>query len=188
MKKITIDYKRFEKPAKISGIVFEMGLQICIVLIILGIFDKKYQEIEFEKSIKMTKEEVKDEHKNAEGDPKVKAKIKSVQMQFAMQRMMGAIPTADVIITNPTHYAIALRYDSKIAPAPQVVAKGVDFVAFKIKEVAKNNNIPIVENKPLARTLYKIVPLDGLIPAELYVAVAEILAYVFKLNNKGHVR
>jgi flagellar biosynthetic protein FlhB len=174
--------------ATISNIIFEMILKMCLVMLVLGIIDKKYQTYEFEKSIKMTKEQVKDERKNAEGDPKIKAKIRSVQMKFAMQRMMGAIPTADVIITNPTHYAVALRYDTGIAPAPQVVAKGVDFIAFKIKEIAKNNNIPIVENKPLARTLYKIVPLDGLIPAELYVAVAEVLAYVFKTNNKGKVR
>lgn len=170
--------------ATIGSVVFQIMFQISIILLFIGIADKKYQDYEFEKSIKMTKEEIKDEAKNAEGDPKVKAKIKSIQYQFAMQRMSAAIPKADVVITNPTHYAIALRYDTKIAPAPQVVAKGVDYTAFKIREIAQNNNIPIVENKPLARTLYKIVPLEGLIPAELYVAVAEILAFVYK-NNKG---
>lgn len=168
----------------ISNILFQMMTQIFIVLIIVGFLDKKYQKYEHEKSIKMTKEEVKDERKNTEGDPQVKAKVKGIQMQFAMQRMMSSVPKADVILTNPTHYAVALRYDTSIAPTPQVIAKGVDYVAFKIKEIAENNNVPIVENKPLARTLYKIVPLDGLIPADLYVAVAEVLAYVYKTNKR----
>ena len=173
----------------IGSILFEMCFQICIILFILGLIDKKYQDYEYEKSIKMTKQEVKDERKNQEGDPMIKAKIKGIQMRFAMQRMMSSVPTADVIVTNPTHYAIALRYDTSKAPAPQVVAKGVDFVAFKIREIAENNKIPIVENRPLARTLYKIVPLDGMVPAELYVAVAEVLAYVYKTNqNKGIFR
>lgn len=175
----------FTALSVIGSIVCEMLIQICIVLFILGIADKKYQDYEYEKSIKMTKQEIKDERKNAEGDPTIKTKIRSIQMRFAMQRMMSSVPSADVVVTNPTHYAIALRYDTSKAPAPQVVAKGADFVAFKIREIAENNNIPIVENKPLARTLYKIVPLDGLIPAELYVAVAEVLAYVFKINKNS---
>lgn len=170
----------------IGSILFEMCFQICLILFILGLIDKKYQDYEHEKSLKMTKQEVKDERKNAEGDPMIKSKIRGIQMRFAMQRMMTSVPTADVIVTNPTHYAIALRYDTTKAPAPQVVAKGVDFVAFKIREIAENNKIPIVENRPLARTLYKIVPLEGMVPAELYVAVAEVLAYVYKTNkNKG---
>lgn len=173
--------------ALIGAIILEMITLITIILLIIGIIDKKYQTYEMEKSIKMTKEEIKDERKNSEGDPQIKSKIRSVQMQFAMQRMMSEVPTADVIITNPTHYSIALRYDTKIAPAPQVIAKGVDFVAFRIRDIAKHNGIPIVENKPLARTLYKIVPLEGLIPAELYVAVAEVLAFVYK-QNKGKVK
>jgi len=172
---------------RVSGIIFKMITQIIIILIFLGIIDKKYQHYEFEKSMKMSKEEIKDEFKNSEGDPKIKSKIKSVQMQFAMQRMSSAVPKADVVITNPTHYAVALKYDTSVAPAPQVVAKGVDFVAFKIKEIAKHNGVPIVENKPLARTLYKVVPLDGLIPAELYVAVAEVLAYVYR-TGKNRVK
>jgi len=170
----------------IGTITFKILTQVCIVLIIFGILDKKYQLYQFEKSIKMTKQEIKDEQRNAEGDPKIKAKVRKIQMQYAMQRMMGAIPKAHVVVTNPTHYAVALKYDPEVAPAPQVVAKGVDFVAFRIKEAAKHHNVPIIENKPLARTLYKIVPLDGLIPAELYVAVAEVLAYVYK--TKGKIR
>ena len=170
---------------KVLGkVILELIVKICVVLLILGIIDKKYQDYEYEKSLKMTKQEIKDEHKNVEGDPIIKAKIRKVQMQFATQRMMSAVPTATAVVTNPTHYAIALRYDKSKAPAPQVVAKGVDFVAFKIREIAEANDVPIVENPPLARTLYKIVPLDGMIPAELYVAVAEVLAYVYRTNKR----
>jgi len=167
----------------IVDILSQIVVNTCIIMIILGFFDKKYQNYEFEKSIKMTKQEIKDERKNAEGDPVIKSKIKAAQMRFAQQRMMSEIPTANVVVTNPTHYAVAIRYDTTKAPAPQVVAKGVDYVAFKIREIAENNNIPIVENKPLARTLYKLGPLEGIIPAELYVAVAEVLAYVYRLNK-----
>src|SRR5574344_991910 len=168
--------------AVIVSIVSNMLINMCLAMLVIGFFDKKYQSYEYEKSIKMTKQEIKDELKESEGDPKIKSKIRSIQMQMAQQRMMSNIPTADVVVTNPTHYAVALKYDKSKAPAPMVVAKGVDFVAFKIKEVAKNNNIPIVENKPLARTLYKLVPIDGIIPADMFVAVAEVLAYVY--NSK----
>ncbi len=171
----------------ISDVFIELTVKICIILFILGIIDKKYQDYEYEKSIKMTKQEVKDERKNVEGDPKVKARLRSAQMKFATQKMMGAVPSADIVVTNPTHYAIALRYNTDKAPAPQVVAKGVDYIAFKIKEIAEANKVPVVENPPLARTIYKIVPLDGMIPADLYVAVAEVLAYVYR-TGKGKKR
>ena len=168
----------------ISKVVFELVFQICIVLLILGILDKKYQDYEYEKTLKMTKQDIKDERKNIEGDPKIKARIRNIQMKFALQRMMSAVPSANVVVVNPTHYAVALKYDINKAPTPQVVAKGVDYNAFKIREIAEINKIPIVENPPLARTLYKVVPLDGMIPAELYVAVAEILAFVYKTNKR----
>ncbi len=167
----------------ITDILAQIVINICVVLLVLGILDKKYQNYEFEKSIKMTKQDVKDERKNQDGDPIIKGKIKATQMRFAQQRMMSEVPTANVVVTNPTHYAVALRYDTNKAPIPQVVAKGVDYVAFKIREIAENNEVLIVENKPLARTLYKLVPLEGLIPPELYVAVAEVLAYVHKKNQ-----
>lgn len=170
--------------ATISDILGEIIINMLIAMLFIGIIDKRYQKYEFDKSIKMTKQEVKDERKNIEGDPKIKAKIKAAQFKFAQQRMMSEIPTADVVVTNPTHYAVALRYDTNKAPAPQVVAKGVDFIAFKIREVAENNNVPIIENPPLARTLHKIVPLEGLVPAELYMTVAEVLAYVYKKNKR----
>jgi flagellar biosynthetic protein FlhB len=166
----------------IGSILINMIINMCLAMLILGFLDKKYQTYEYEKSIKMTKQEVKDEHKDIEGDPKIKAKIKSIQMQMARQRMMSAVPQADVVVTNPTHYAVAIQYDKSKAPAPIVVAKGVDYLAFQIRDIAKNNNVPIIENRPVARALYNTVPVDGIIPSDLYVAVAEILAYVY--NNK----
>lgn len=168
----------------IGSVLFELFASICIILIIIGIIDRKYQEYEYEKSIKMSKQEVKDEMKNIEGDPKIKSRIRSFQMKMMQQKMMSKVPTADVVVVNPTHYAVALKYDPSTLPAPVVVAKGVDFIAFKIREIAKNNGIPIVENKPLARSLYKLVDIDGFIPQELYVAVAEILQYVYTQRQK----
>jgi len=166
----------------ICSILINMIINMCLAMLVLGYLDKKYQTYEYEKSIKMTKQEIKDEHKDIEGDPKIKAKIKSIQMQMARQRMMSAVPQADVVVTNPTHYAVAIQYDKSKAPAPIVVAKGVDYLAFQIRDIAKNNNVPIVENRPVARALYNTVPVDGIIPSDLYVAVAEILAYVY--NSK----
>jgi len=166
----------------IGSILLNMIINMCLAMLILGFLDKKYQTYEYEKSIKMTKQEVKDEHKDTEGDPKIKAKIKSIQMQMARQRMMSSVPQADVVVTNPTHYAVAIQYDKTKAPVPIVVAKGVDYLAFQIRDIAKQNNVPIVENRPVARALYNSVPVDGIIPSDLYVAVAEILAYVY--NSK----
>ena len=169
----------------IGSILINMIINMCLAMLVLGYLDKKYQTYEYEKSIKMTKQEVKDEHKDTEGDPKIKAKIKSIQMQMARQRMMSAVPQADVVVTNPTHYAVAIQYDKTKAPAPIVVAKGVDYLAFQIRDIAKNNNVPIVENRPVARALYNTVPVDGIIPSDLYVAVAEILAYVYNSKRES---
>ena len=168
----------------IGEILFKMLISMCIAMIVLGLLDKKYQDYEYEKSIKMTKQEVKDELKDIEGDPHIKSRIRSQQMQIAKKRMMAQVPNADVIVTNPTHYAVAIAYDRMKAPAPIVLAKGVDYVAFQIREIAKQHNIPIVENRPVARALYNSVPVDGIIPSDLYVAVAEILAYIYN-RRKG---
>ncbi len=167
-----------------GSVIFELLATICILLIIIGILDKKYQDWEYNKSIKMSKQEVKEEMKNIEGDPKIKGKIRSFQMKILQQKMMSKVKDADVVVVNPTHYAVALMYDPLKVPAPVVVAKGVDFVAFKIREIAKNNGVPIVENKPLARSLYKLVEIDAIIPQELYVAVAEILQYVYSQKRR----
>ncbi len=170
----------------ILSILINMIINMCLAMLILGYIDKKYQQYEYEKSIKMTKQEIKDEQKDTEGDPKIKARIKSIQMQMARQRMMSSVPQSDVVVTNPTHYAVALKYDKTKAPAPIVTAKGVDYLAFQIREIAKENNVPIVENRPVARALYNTVPVDGVIPSDLYVAVSEILAYVYRLKNNDN--
>jgi len=167
----------------ILSILINMIINMCLAMLILGYIDKKYQHYEYEKSIKMTKQEVKDEQKDIEGDPKIKARIRSIQMQMARQRMMSSVPQSDVVVTNPTHYAVAIKYDKTKAPAPIVTAKGIDYLAFQIRDIAKENNVPIVENRPVARALYNQVPVDGIIPTDLYVAVSEILAYVYRLKN-----
>lgn len=171
--------------AVVGSVISQMVINICLAMLVIGIIDKKYQDYQYDKNIKMTKQEVKDEMKDTEGDPKIKGKIRSIQMKMAHQRMMSKVPKADVVVTNPTHYAVALEYNKLTAPAPKVVAKGVDFVAFKIREIASSNKVPIVENPPLARALYKLVPIDGIIPSDMFVAVAEILAYVYNNNKKG---
>lgn len=162
------------------SICFKLGL----TYIIIGAFDYLYQRWDYEKGIMMTKQEVKDEFKQMEGDPKVKGKIKQKQQEMSMLRMMAAVSEADVVITNPTHYAIALKYDDKKDEAPVVLAKGKDFVAMKIKEKAKEHNIKMVENKPLARALYATVEIGEEIPPEFYAAVAEILAEIYRLKRQ----
>jgi flagellar biosynthetic protein FlhB len=131
----------------------------------------------------MTKQEIKEESRQSEGDPKVKARIRSIQMEMSRRRMMADIPGATVVITNPTHLAIALKYDSKNMQAPQVVAKGAGYIAEKIKEIAKSNRVPVIENKPLARAMFKSVDIGAFIPFDMYKAVAEILAYVYRLKG-----
>ena len=169
----------------VGSILINMIINMCLAMLVLGYLDKKYQHYEYEKSIKMTKQEIKDEQRDTEGDPKIKARIKGIQTQMARQRMMSAVPKADVVVTNPTHYAVAIQYDKSVAPAPIVIAKGVDYLAFQIRDIARSNNVPIIENRPVARALYNKVPVDGIIPSDLYVAVAEILAYVYNQKNKS---
>lgn len=160
-----------------------LALRICAVLVILGILDYSYQWWEYEKNLRMSKQEVKEEYKQVEGNPEVKSKIKEKQRQISMRRMLHDVPKADVVITNPTHYAIAIKYDVNISDAPVVLAKGQDFIALRIKDIAKENRVEVVENKPLARTLYETVNVGEAIPPELYQAVAEVLAYVYSLKN-----
>lgn len=164
--------------------VISLGMQISSVFLVIGFADLFYQRMKFKKDMKMSKKEVKDEWKNAEGDPHIKGKIKSKMLEASRRRMMSAIPNADVVITNPTHFAVALQYDRESGAAPVVVAKGADFMAQKIKDIAKENKVEIVENKPLARMLYFNVEIDQEIPQELYQMVAEILAYVYRIKNK----
>jgi flagellar biosynthetic protein FlhB len=166
-----------------AGIAFKILGSIGVIMLLIAVADYFFQRWELNKQMMMTKEEVKQEHKSREGDPLIKSRIRRIQREMSSRRMMDAVPKADVIITNPTHLAIALRYSDDL-PAPQVIAKGADLVADKIREIAKNKNIPIVENKPLARTLFKTVKVGNVIPRELFVAVAEVLSYVYKLKRR----
>jgi len=163
---------------------FMMALRMCIAMVFISIADFGYQWWKYEKDLKMTKQEVKDEFKNTEGDPKIKGKIRQKQMQMSAMRMMASVPEADVVITNPTHYAVALGYDDKIASAPKVLAKGQDYIARKIRETAMDHDINIVENPPLAQALFKACDVDDEIPADLYQAVADILVFVYRQNGK----
>ncbi|MDR3120569.1 MAG: flagellar biosynthesis protein FlhB [Clostridiales bacterium] len=164
--------------------IFDLAFRICAAILILAFIDYGYQWWQYEKELKMTKQEVKEEYKQMEGDPKVKSKIKEKQRRLSMQRMMNDVPKADVVITNPTHFAVAVRYDLTVADAPIVIAKGQDYIAFRIRQVARENGVEIVENRPLARALYDAVEVGGRIPVELYQAVAEVLAFVYNLKNK----
>jgi flagellar biosynthetic protein FlhB len=164
--------------------MFAITFYLVLFMALLAILDYMYQKYIFEHSIMMSKEEVKEEFKQMEGDPKIKAKIRKMQMELARRRMMENVKTADVVITNPTHIAVALKYDQSKMNAPKVVAKGLDEVALRIKEIAIKNDVVIVENPPLAQSLYKQAQIDKEIPIELYEAVAKILSYVYNLKNK----
>ena len=167
--------------AKLSAI---MGIAASLMLVVIALLDYLYERFEYEKQLKMSKQDIKDEYKNAEGDPLIKSKIKQRQREMAMRRMMQEIPTADVVITNPTHFAIALKYDENQMDAPKVVAKGTDFVAQKIKMIAKEHDVIMVENRPLARAMYDQVEVGQAVPEEFFKAVAEILAYVYRIKRK----
>lgn len=168
----------------LGDIIFDIGTVICVIYTIIGIADYVFEKRKFRKDMMMTKQEVKDEWKNTEGNPEVKNKIRQKMSEASRRRMMQAVPEADVVITNPTHFAVALKYEQNKGKAPVVIAKGEDYLAAKIKEAARENNIEIVENKPLARMLYYNVELDEEIPPELYQAVAEVLAFVYNIKNK----
>ena len=165
-------------------VTITMGIAATIALIFLAVLDYMYQKYDFEKSIRMSKQDIKDEHKNIEGNPLIKSKLREKQRQIAMSRMMEEVPKADVVITNPTHYAVAIKYDESIASAPVVLAKGIDDIALKIREIAEEHRIMTVENKPLARALYETVEINEVIPEQFYQAVAEILAFVYQTEKK----
>lgn len=158
--------------------------KVTLIMIVLAVSDYIYQRYMYNKDLKMTKQEIKEEYKQDEGDPEIKGKIKQKQREMATRRMMQSVPDATVVVTNPTHIAVALKYEEGKSEAPRVVAKGSESIALKIKEIAKGNNIPIIENKPLARLIYEEVEIDSDIPANMYQAVAEILVIVFKLSKK----
>lgn len=161
-----------------------MAISVAIAMFFIALFDIIFQRFQHMKSLRMSKQEVKDEYKQSEGDPMVKQRLRQLRMERARNRMMAAVPQADVVITNPTHFAVALQYDTKTMSAPIVVAKGQDLIALKIREIAKENDVPVIENPPLARALFASTDLDKEIPITHYEAVAKIISYVYQLKGK----
>lgn len=172
----------------ILGFIGDKSLRItfyaCLAMMFLAAMDYAFQRWQHEKDLRMSHREIKDEYKQQEGDPQIKSRIRSMRMEMARRRMMAAVPHADVVITNPTHLAVALSYEAGKMPAPRLVAKGQGLIAERIREVAREHRVPVVEDKPLARTLYKTVSIGDTVPPELYKAVAEILAYVYRLRGR----
>ncbi len=176
-----------ELPASIDAmqtLLIYFLFTILGIIIIFAIIDFYFTRHYYFKSLRMSKQDLRDEFKNMEGDPQVKARIRSIQVQMSRKRMMKNVPEADVVITNPTHYAVALKYDQQKNSAPIMVAKGVDFIALKIKDIARENSVPIIENPSLARALYAQLELEQQIPEEFYKAIAEIFSYVYELKRK----
>ena len=178
------DFEFMQSVLNIFDIVLDVGIKISVIFVIIGLADFGYQKWKHLHDLRMSKQEVKDEMKQSEGDPQIKGQIRQKMREGARRRMMQDLPKADVVITNPTHFAVAVKYDKETAEAPYVLAKGADYVAANIKEIAKQNNIEIVENKPLARMLYYNVEIGDQIPPELYQMVAEVLAYVYSVKDK----
>ena len=164
--------------------IFKIFIGVILIMVVIAVLDYVFQKWQFEQQIKMTKQEVKEEQKQSEGDPQVKSRIRSIQFQAARRRMMQHVPEADVVVTNPTHLAIAIHYSPELMGAPEVVAKGAGMVAERIKGLASIHDIPVVENKKLAQNLYRLVNIGEEIPVEFYQAIAELLAYVYKLKEK----
>lgn len=178
------DMSFYQAVGQIFTTVLNIGLEISLIFLAIGLADLIYQRIKFRNDMKMTKQEIKDEFKQSEGDPQVKGQIRQKMRESSRRRMMQELPTADVVITNPTHFAVAVRYDRERTEAPEVIAKGADYLAQTIKEAAREYDIVIVENKPLARMLYFNVEIGEQIPPELYQMVADVLVYVYQVKNK----
>jgi flagellar biosynthesis protein FlhB len=168
----------------LQSLAVRLFIGVLSVMSVIAIIDFLYQRFEFMKSMRMSRQEIRDELKQTEGDPQVRARLRQIRTERARRRMMAAVPEADVVITNPTHFAVALKYEPKEMAAPRVVAKGADLVAERIRELAREHDIPLVENPPLARALFASVDLEQEIPAEHYKAVAEIISYVFRMKGR----
>ncbi len=177
-----------EIASAMGAIAIKISLKILIALIVIAVLDYAYQKYDYIKGLKMSKQELKEEMKTTEGNPQVKSRIRTIQREMSRKRMMTEVPKADVVVTNPTHIAVALKYDTEKMDAPVVLAKGQRLIAEAIKQIAKEAGVPIVENKPLARALFKTVEIGMQIPADLYKGVAEVLAYVYSLKDKGGSR
>ncbi len=173
-----------EFAGAMGTLALTLGMKIGAIVLIIAVLDFMYQRYEFEKSIRMSKQEIKEEYKDTEGSPQLKARVRQIQREMTRKRMMAAVPEADVVVTNPTHLAVALKYEPGTATAPYVVAKGERLIAQKIKDLAREHNVPVIEDKPLARALYKMCDIGDAVPEKLYRAVAELLAYVYRLKGK----
>ncbi|MGC8720619.1 MAG: flagellar biosynthesis protein FlhB [Thermodesulforhabdaceae bacterium] len=180
----TINQEPIEIARTVGHASSLMFIRVILIMLVLSYFDMRYQKWQYIKDLMMTKQEVKEEHRQAEGDPRVKARIRSKQIELARRRMLAQVPKATVVITNPTHFAVALLYKPREMEAPKVVAKGIDHMAMKIIKIARHYGVPIVHNPPLARALYKSVPLEAFIPVALYKAVAKVLAYIYQQRKK----
>jgi flagellar biosynthesis protein FlhB len=167
-----------------GAIILQLGYRITLLLLVMAILDYAFQRYDYEKSLRMTKQEVREELKQQEGDPLVRSRVRSLQREMSQRRMMADVGTADVVVTNPTHVAVALRYDPESMHAPRVVAKGQRLIAQRIKELAREAGVPLVENRPLARALFAAVRIGGDVPEELFRAVAQVLAFVFRLKQR----
>lgn len=168
-----------------TSLVFDLGIRLGVLLLILALLDYAWQRFRHEREIRMTKEEIKDELRSMEGDPQIRRRRRQAQLQMAVGRLRQDVPTADVIVTNPTHLAVAIRYDAATMEAPKVIAKGADYLALRIRLIAQEYGIPIVEKKPLARSLYESVDVGQYVPERFYHAIAEILAYIYTLSGSG---
>jgi len=168
----------------IQSVAVKIMIGVLTFMMFVAIIDFIYQQFEHKKNLRMSRQDIKEEMKQTEGDPHIKAKLKQIRMERVRRRMMAAVPDADVVVTNPTHFSVALKYDQGTMTAPIVVAKGLDHIALKIREIAEANDIPLVENPPLARALYDSVEIDEEVPFEFYQAVAEVISHVYKLKNK----
>ncbi len=183
-----MDLSVVQIAAYLIDTALSIAIKICFSLLVIAAVDYFFQWRKHEKDIRMSKQEIKEEYKQMEGNPEIKSKIKQKQREISMRRMLKEVPKADVIITNPTHYAVAIKYDPQKMSAPYILAKGVDFMAQRIKEVAKDNKVHIMENKPLAQALYNTVEIGEAVPQELYKAVAEVLAFVYSMEGKNPAR
>ena len=178
------DMSAVQLGAAMGKMALIVALKIGAAMLVLAILDYAYQRYEFEKSIKMSKHDIKEEYKETDGSPQVKARVRQIQRETAHRRMMDDVPQADVVITNPTHFAVAIKYSPEQDSAPMVIAKGQRLIAQKIKQIAYDNDVPVIEDKPLARALFKMCDVGQTVPAQLYRAVAEVLAYVYRLKGK----
>lgn len=187
---LPLSSKAMQMPLELGSrqfwdMLWDLAMRLALMLLVMAFADYFYQKWDFEKSIRMSKKEIKDEYKQMEGDPQIKQKIRQKQREMAKQRMMADVPKADVVITNPTHIAVALQYDREMMKAPQIIAKGADYLAKRIREIAENNLIPVIEDKPLAWALYENVEVGEEIPEDFYRGVAEVLAFVYRLKGKA---